>query len=390
MKICIVARQLTDDYSGCFEFDQAYALAEASNDVCLISLDLRSIRRKRPLGVSRIRDKGMEIIKISIPLGAINKKFFHNTAIKKFTKVFREKITKDGDFDIVHAHFLDNAYITAKTLDNTDSAAKFFVTEHSNITKLDNGSDYFRKTVNEGYGRADGFITVSKSLASAIYDEYGFESIVINNVVDTSLFRMKKAPAAGGEKVFVSVGNLTANKRMGLLARCFSKAFECDPQYKLYICGAGPEKENIENEIEKAGNADNIHMLGFQSRRNIAELFSRASAFVLLSEAETFGVVFIEAMAAGLPVISTRSGGPDEFMTEETGIFTDDAEDEIVRNLKYMAEHACDYNSEKIAEYAVSRFSPEVIAAQLCELYARSMQTGNQTAEQTGSSQKSE
>lgn len=382
MRICIVARQLTDDYSGCFEFDQAYALSKTSNEVCLISLDLRSIRRKRSLGVTSFRDKGMDIIKISIPLGAINKKLFHNVAIKKFTKVLKKKISEDGDFDIVHAHFLDNAYMTARTLQNVGSKARFFVTEHSNITQYDNGSSYFRETVDFGYGSADGFITVSRSLASVIYDKYGFKSKIINNIVDTNLFLRTKTNAEFSlktrdderKRIFVSVGNLTKNKRMSLLVKCFSKAFSSKPQYKLYICGAGPEKDDIISEIERTGSGGNIHMLGFQPRRKIAEIFSKADAFVLLSEAETFGVVFIEAMASGLPVISTRSGGPEEFITNETGILTGDTEDDIVAAMKYMAVNAGDYDAEEISGYAVSRFSPEVIAAQLCDFYKANME----------------
>ncbi|MDD6477322.1 MAG: glycosyltransferase [Eubacteriales bacterium] len=359
-----------DDYSGSFEFDQAYALAKESNEVCLISLDLRSIRRKRQLGITQICDKGLDIIKISIPLGAINKKLFYKIAIRRFTKILKKRIAQCGDFDVIHAHFLDNAYITAKALNKVESKARFFVTEHTDTTKFEKNKGYFKDIVNTGYGSADGLITVSRSLAEKIYNNYGFKSIVISNVVDTELFYRHKMNARDRkEKVFVSVGFLTQNKRMDMLVRCFDKAFGGDPQYKLYICGDGPDREKVTEEIKRSRSSENIHLLGFQSRKNIAGIFSESDVFVLLSAEETFGVVLIEAMAAGLPVIATKSGGPQEFVTEETGLLAEHSEDEIVRDLKYMAAHSGDYDAEKISEYAISKFSPEVIARELSSCY---------------------
>ena len=123
----------------------------------------------------RICEKGLDIIKISIPLGAINKKLFYKIAIRKFAKVLRKKIAQFGDFDVIHAHFLDNAYITAKALNKVESKARFFVTEHTDITKFEKNKEY-EGIVNTGYGSADGLITVSRSLAEKIYNNYGFES----------------------------------------------------------------------------------------------------------------------------------------------------------------------------------------------------------------------
>ena len=367
MKICIISRALEDDYSGSFEFDQAYALAKESNEVCLISLDLRSIRRKRKLGVTQICEKGLDIIKISIPFETIKKNLFYKIAIRRFAKVLRKKIAQFGDFDVIHAHFLDNAYITAKALNKVESKARFFVTEHTDITKFEKNKEY-EGIVNTGYGSADGLITVSRSLAEKIYNNYGFESRVISNVVNTELFhRHKKLQET--EKVFVSVGFLTQNKRMDMLVRCFDKAFGGNPKYKLYICGDGPDSKKVTEEIERSQSSENIHLLGFQSRKNIADIFSESDVFVLLSAEETFGVVLIEAMAAGLPVIATKSGGPQEFITEETGLLTEHNEDEIVHALKYMAAHSGDYDAEKISEYVISKFSPEVVARELCSCY---------------------
>ena len=76
MKIFIISRGLPEEGSGLFEFDQAKALAEYGHDVTFIALDLRSIRHKRKLGIKNFEKYGMNIVKASVPLGAINKKLF--------------------------------------------------------------------------------------------------------------------------------------------------------------------------------------------------------------------------------------------------------------------------------------------------------------------------
>ncbi len=373
MKVCIVSRSIASDYSGSFELDQACALAQAGHEVFVLSLDLRSIRRKRKMGVYEEQYRDVKITKVNVPLGAINKKYFFALSQKAFVKEMNNLIAKYGDFDIIHAHFLDNAYIVAKGMDIIKSNARIVVTEHTDITRLSKyeNSKFFDEVVNCAYGRADVLITVSKSLNKIILDNYGFDSIVINNVIDTQIFGyISESKAYKDDSViFCSVGSLTKNKRMNLLIECFSKAFENDDNYELYICGGGPERGKLEDEINRLGCENSVHMLGNVSREKIAEIFKKTNIFVLLSQKETFGVAFIEAMASGLPVLSTKSGGPEEFITTDTGRLVGDNNEEIIAAMRIMARNRKTYDREKISKYATDRFSPKAIAKSLTDIY---------------------
>lgn len=373
MKICIVSRNIESDYSGSFEFDQACALAQAGHEVFVLSLDLRSIRRKRKMGIYEEQYRNVKIVRVNSPLGAINKKLFFTLAQKSFIRGMKGVIKKYGDFDIIHSHFLDNAYIVSKGMEKIKSKAKIVATEHTDIRRISGGwkKSFLNEVVGRAYGGADLFITVSRSLNKIISDNYGFDSIVINNVVDTKIFGYsnKTDTCEGDKTVFCSVGNLTQNKRMGLLIESFSKAFDNNNKYELYICGSGPEKERLENEIIGLGCEKTVHMLGKVSREMIAEVFKKTDIFVLLSQRETFGVAFIEAMAAGIPVISTRSGGPEEFITDDVGNLTGDDKEEIISAMRTMAKNRKAYDREKISKYATDRFSPEAIAKSLTEAY---------------------
>ena len=91
---------------------------------------------------------------------------------------------------------------------------------------------------------------------------------------------------------------------------------------------------------------------------------------MLASRSETFGVAYIEAMAAGLPVIATRCGGPEDFVTEENGILIPvDDESTLTSAMERMMLRREDYDSAAISADIRRKFAPETIAARLTELY---------------------
>ena len=373
MKICIVARSISKDHRGSFEFDQALSLCNAGHEVCLISLDLRSILRSRPLGINREEENGVRIVRISIPLGAINKRIFYKISAEAFKIVFNRENKLFNGFDIVHAHFLDNIYISLKALSKMRTRPVIVGTEHSNVAEINSykRSPFMKKTIYNAYSGLDKLITVSKNLSDILMKEYNVKSYVIHNVVDTSLFTYDVSMRENNSKtIFCSVGTLTKNKRMDLLIECFYKAFGNDNKYMLYICGSGEEKENLLNEIKRLNCENNVKLLGSVSRKKIFDIFQHSDFFILLSKKETFGVAFVEAMASGLPVLSTKSGGPEEFINEKVGILLEDDKDYIVSKMRDITSNERKYNRSYISNYASENFSPEAITNELIEVYS--------------------
>ena len=101
--------------------------------------------------------------------------------------------------------------------------------------------------------------------------------------------------------------------------------------------------------------------------------------FVLASRKETFGVVYIEVMMLGLPVIASICGGPEEFVQETDGLLVP-VEDvnALADAIKYMFENYQLYDRAKIAEDCKNRFSPEVIARQLTDIFEKVVEEHNQ------------
>ena len=102
----------------------------------------------------------------------------------------------------------------------------------------------------------------------------------------------------------------------------------------------------------------------------MAEFLRRADLFVLPSLIETFSVPAAEALACGTPVLSTRCGGPEEFIVEDVGFLVPSGDaDALFQGLDQMFNNLHLYSRQRISQFAKTRFSPEVVGAQLHAVY---------------------
>ena len=374
MKICLISRNINKDYRGSFEFDQARALKQSGNEVYVISLDFRSVRRKRKIGLFWDVHEGINVLRCSYPLGRINSKVFYAAGKRLFERAYNAMIQKAGAVDIIHAHFLETAYVAALVLkEKLADDTPFIVTEHSSLVNddIENLSADIVSKARYVYPKADRVIAVSDALAEKIKANFNIDCDVVYNVLDTDIFCFtgKNSISAKNSFIFASTGNLLPNKRMDMLISCFCKAFKNDRSVFLYIFGDGPMRQSLNKLICRENAEDMIFLVGRKTRKEIAEFYKKADAFVLLSEKETFGVAYVEAMAAGLPVIACCSGGPEGFVTPRTGLLTGDGENDIISSLRHIRHDIWQYDAEEIAKYAQKICSPEVIAGELNDIY---------------------
>ena len=167
--------------------------------------------------------------------------------------------------------------------------------------------------------------------------------------------------------VYVSVGNLVTIKAFDILIEAFAKV---NDDANLYIIGDGPEKMRLENQIKELGLEGKVILFGQLDRLKINELYQQSHVFVLPSQSETFGLSYVEAMYAGLPVIATRCGGPESFVDDSNGMLvTINDVAELANAMRLMRENYSAYNPIKISEESKKRFSPEVIAEKIVEIY---------------------
>jgi len=94
------------------------------------------------------------------------------------------------------------------------------------------------------------------------------------------------------------------------------------------------------------------------------------SVLVISSRIETFSIVGIEAMGLGLPVIATKCGGPEDYITKETGLVVDKENPKLLaESIIFMKKNLKKYNNKKIAAYANKNFSDKVIINKIINIY---------------------
>lgn len=355
-----------DCLAGIFELDQAKALSKQGQKVIFLALDLRSIRRKRSYGIKKLCLDGVLCYNVSFPVGNVPLPLFKMFGLHALKKAYKRIVCENGKPALVHAHFTDMGYLAG--ILKSKFNVKVILTEHNSAV---NKVAVDKKTLNMAkiaYCNANAIISVSNALKNSIQRIYKTEPYVIPNIVNLETFADRTTRCEHKDFRFVSVGNLIEIKNYPVLIRAFSIAFKDRDGVSLDIIGDGPEYKKLKLLIEELGVGGKINLLGRKTRAEIAEVFYLSDAFVLLSKAETFGVSFIEAMACGLPVISSRCGGPEDFVNTDNGFLVpvDDIESSV-NALSLMIKTK--FDRHLIADFAVKNFSHEAISAKILDVY---------------------
>jgi len=119
-------------------------------------------------------------------------------------------------------------------------------------------------------------------------------------------FFWKKAKKKKKIKNLISVGRLAKEKNFPLLIKAMKKVSQKYPYVKLTIIGGGSERFEIEKEIERRGLSKTVRLTGTLSREKVRNYLWQSDLFVLPSNYEGWGLVFVEAFASGLPVVTTK------------------------------------------------------------------------------------
>ncbi|MDC4276377.1 glycosyltransferase, partial [Acinetobacter baumannii] len=162
-----------------------------------------------------------------------------------------------------------------------------------------------------------------------------------------------------------------------LIIRDFARALMQQPNLKLKIGGDGPERINLETLVKELNISHAVTFLGLLSREEVRVRINKASAFILGSDYETFGVVVVEALALGKPVISTKCGGPESIIQPEVGYLVEkNSIDEMAEAIIDLYNNYDNYQAENIRKYCERSFSEQAVVGQLQNLYLSVIHVG--------------
>jgi len=166
-------------------------------------------------------------------------------------------------------------------------------------------------------------------------------------------------------------GRLASEKGHELLLNCFKKLLDRHPDVTLKIAGSGPLQAHLEKLAHDLNIASNVQFCGFQT--DMVSFLSSIDIFVLSSHYEGFGLVLIEAMAAGLPVVATDVGGVVEVVVDgKTGLIVPPGqENELIMGIEYFLTHRklCHSFGQKGRKHVMQRFSLKHMIEEHLKLY---------------------
>ncbi len=279
-------------------------------------------------------------------------------------------------WDLVHGHvgYPEGwaASVAARRL-----GVRLVITEHASYLGALLSEPILRDRYRETLLGAARVIAVSATLAAEvelIVPELAGRIVVIPNAVAVEDFAPSSAPRVGGELLFV--GGRVASKGIETLLRAFAVAHRERPATTLRLVGPPAPLTGDAPWRELAaqlGIADVVRFDGPADRGGVAAAMARADLFVHPSPRETFGVVAVEALAAGLPVVATASGGVDEILAPDpsaVGAIAPPNEPEALgAAIVATLDRRTTFDPSRLRAHVADRFGADRVAGRLSDLY---------------------
>ncbi len=253
-------------------------------------------------------------------------------------------VVENNHLDLLHVHYAiphaSSAYFARQMLKSLGRYVPYITTLHGTDITLVGKESSYACVVNFSINESDAVTAVSQNLKEETIESFDItkEIMVIPNFVDAKRFfqsnkaHFKQMLAPNGERILAHVSNFRKVKRVEDVIQVFVKVHERMPS-KLLMIGDGPERQHAEDLCRKLGVCGDIRFLGKQEQ--MEEILNITDLFLLPSQYESFGLAALEAMACGVPVVSSNAGGIPEINEQGiTGFLSN------VGDVEDMAKHA--------------------------------------------------
>lgn len=285
------------------------------------------------------------------------------------------EVVKYEQLDLLHVHYAiphaSAAYLSKQILKGQDIHIPYITTLHGTDITLVGKEPEFEPTISFAINQSDIVTSVSESLKKDTYKHFNVSKDikVVPNFVCVSKFQKDKENckrdlfAPNGEKILMHISNFRKVKRIQDVIKIHSIVSKLNPT-RLILIGDGPERSSMERLAREQGVEKSTYFLG--KIKETEKVLCLADVYLMTSEKESFGVSALEAMAAGVPVISSNTGGIPEVNTHnKTGFLSNvgDVED-MAKNLNNLLADTGLYNRlslnafERAKEFNISNVLP--------------------------------
>ncbi len=284
-------------------------------------------------------------------------------------------VVKNEQLDLLHVHYAiphaSSAYMAKQILKSQGIHIPVITTLHGTDITLVGRDASYEPVVTFSINESEGVTAVSEDLKKETFEHFKITNDirVIPNFIDLEKFKkqkkdhFKKAICPNGESLIVHTSNFRKIKRIPDVVKVFYNIHKEIPS-KLLMIGDGPERSEAETQCRELGINDAVRFLG--KLEAVEEVLSVADLFLMPSEAESFGLAALEAMACEVPVVSTNIGGLPELNVQGvTGFMSNvgDVEDMTRKSLFILDKNNLPRFKEnalkRAQEFDISRVLPQ-------------------------------
>lgn len=289
----------------------------------------------------------------------------------------------NNSVELLHVHYAiphaSAAYMAKQILAKEGIHIPVITTLHGTDITLVGRDKTYSPVVTFSMNESNAITAVSKNLRDETYKNFKIEKDieVIYNFVDIARFNrkpvhaFKQVIAPNNERILLHASNFRKVKRVEDVVKVFEKLNRVIPS-KLLFVGDGPERTYIERLCRESDSHQDIRFLGRQEQ--MEDILAITDLFVLPSEYESFGLVALEAMAAGVPVVSTNAGGlPEINIDGVTGFLSDvgNVEDMSKKIIALFADEEAFQQMKKNALKQAREFDIDKIVPEYENLYQK-------------------
>ncbi len=369
------------DYLGSFFREQAIGISNHNCKVGIIFPELKSLR-----GLKKIRlfpklktfnDNGLITYKFLWSNWFIKAKYLQIQTFKNLGYLlFKRYIKKNGFPDIIHCQSIFNAGFLGEYIFDKHKIP-YIITEHnSGFYYKDQGFERHLISVHRIINKSKQCLSVSRNYSNYLDNIFNTNKKwgVHHNIV-SSLFVDAKIKYPIKEKfVFICISRLSKIKNIDLIIKAFKKFNNSVPNSELRVIGIGSEKKKLKQLCQDLKIDQSVKFLGRKLRYQIIEEINLSNVMVYASNFETFGVIFVEALALGRPILSADCGSINEIINKKLGIIIkNNSIENFTNGMKSIYKNYENYKPNKIREYCKENFSETKLSLKLIEEYKKAL-----------------
>lgn len=365
------------DVGGSFFREQAIGLHKRGHKVGVITPTLISLRKAhkkiKKIGQEIENDEGVNTyrfrsINITPRMKLLSRLHWVSLGIKLFSQYIKEY----GKPDIIHVHSMNPAVFLAAKISDKDNIP-YIITEHSTAFArglIDNST---KLALQDQLENSSFNIAVSSPFSKLLELEFERTSWnYIPNIVSEKFIGFRVDTKNKDDFCFVNICLLTKKKCVDNLIEAFYLLTKDYSNISLKIGGDGSCKQELIELVKQLNIQDRVIFTGLLSREQVLSEMNDSDAFVLSSKYETFGVVLVEALALGKPVVATRCGGPESIVTDEVGVLVEKNDiQSLYQGMKSVYEKQ--YDPSLIRQYCQDNFSENAVLSSLEEIYNKAI-----------------